>query len=211
MEFYREQFSSMVDGNAINRFKSEYQGSEEEKNDLLEAYEAHEGNLDKVYEEIMLSDVLEDDERFRAILKQAIADGEATDWPGFSKESPRKKSRRAAGAKKEAAEAMDLAKELGVEEKLFGNGKGKGKKGKEKKNEGGDDGLMALIQQRQKGRADDFFANLEAKYAPASKSGKGKKRHANDEPPEEAFQRARGQKSQSQTTRESRRSKKQRS
>ena len=202
MEFYREQFSSMVDGNAINRIKEEYQGSKEEKTDLLNSYEAHEGDLDKVYEDIMLSNVLDDDERFRAIIKQAIADGEVTDWPQFSNESPKKKSRRAASARKEAAEAMELAKELGVEEKLFGNGKGNGKKGKgKKKGDGDESSLMALIQQRQKDRAGNFFANLEAKYAPTSKSGKGKKRDAHDEPPEEAFQR----------TRESRRSKKQRS
>ena len=47
------------------------------------------------------------------------------------------------------------------------------------------DDLAGLIQQRQK-RAGDFFAGLEAKYAPK----KGKKRPSpEDEPPEEAFQR----------------------
>ena len=38
---------------------------------------------------------------------------------------------------------------------------------------------------RQQSREDDFFANLEAKYA---RKGKKVKRSAEDEPPEEAFQ-----------------------
>ena len=67
---------------------------------------------------------------------------------------------------------MEKEKEAGA-----GRGKGKG---------GGMDDLAALIQQRQKARAGDFFAGLEAKYTPK----KGKKRPSpEDEPPEEAFQR----------------------
>ncbi|WEW57245.1 hypothetical protein PRK78_002710 [Emydomyces testavorans] len=189
MDFYREQLSSMVDGRAIERFKSEYQGSEEEKRDVLEAYETHEGDLDRVYEEVMLSNVLDDDERFRKIIKQAIREGRVSDWPKFSKEGTKKKAQRVKTAKREAEEAKELAKELGFEDKLFGNGKGKGDK---KKSGGGDDddsALMALIQQRQKSRASTFLADLEAKYAAPSKDGKRKKRMADEnEPPEEAFQ-----------------------
>ena len=77
--------------------------------------------------------------------------------------------------------------------------KPKGKKGKKpaaSKSKGGKNdlgSLAALIQQRQKGRADNFLADLEAKY------GGGKKRGSPalyDEPSEEAFQKtaARGKK-----------------
>jgi DnaJ homolog subfamily C member 9 len=81
----------------------------------------------------------------------------------------------------EEGEAMELAEELGVKEKLFGTNT----KGKKSKKGGNDEaGLAALIQQRQKGRQENFFDNLEAKYA----GGKKPKRRAVDEPPEEAFQ-----------------------
>ncbi|PGH08522.1 hypothetical protein AJ80_07842 [Polytolypa hystricis UAMH7299] len=195
MDFYREQFSSMIDAAAVERFRQEYQGSEEEERDLLAAYERFEGDLDMVYEEVMLSNVLEDDERFREIITQAIRTGEVSDYSKFSKEGKKGRERRKKAAKKEAEEARELAKELGLEEKLFGKGEGKDKKGKGKKAGsgagGGDEaGLMALIQQRQKGRAGDFFAHLEAKYA-GKGAKKGKKRAAADEPPEEAFERNR--------------------
>ncbi|EAS34060.3 DnaJ domain-containing protein [Coccidioides immitis RS] len=184
VDFYREQFSSMVDGKAIEKIKAEYQGSEEEERDLLEAYETYEGDLDKVYEEVMLSNVLDDDERFRKIIKKAIRKGEVTDWPAFSKESAKKRSQRVKAAEKEAREAMEIAKELGVEDKLFGKKKGKG--------DDDENSLMALIQQRQRSRASNFLADLEAKYVAPSKSGKGKKRRTEEaEPPEEAFQRNR--------------------
>lgn len=202
VDFFRDQLSSMVDGKTLDKFKDEYKGSEEERDDLLSAYESHEGDMDAVYENVMLSNVLEDDARFREIISQAIRNGEATDWPKFSKESTQNKTQRKKRARKEAEEAEQLAKELGVEDKLYGNGKSKGKgpggkkkraKGQQDSNDGDDDddsGLKSLIQQRQKSRADNFFANLEAKYAgTGSKSAKGKKkRGAEDEPPEEAFQ-----------------------
>ncbi|EEP81609.1 predicted protein [Uncinocarpus reesii 1704] len=186
VDFYREQFSTMVDGKAIEKIKAEYQGSEEEKRDILVAYQGCEGDMDGVYEEVMLSNVLDDDERFREIIQQAIRDGDVDDWPAFSKETKQKRARRVKEAKKEAKEARALAKELGVEDKLFGDGKSSGKK------KAGDDdsALRALIQQRQKSRGADFLANLEAKYT--SRDAKGKKRRTGEsEPPDEAFQRNR--------------------
>ncbi|KAI1954938.1 hypothetical protein LOZ12_000818 [Ophidiomyces ophidiicola] len=188
VDFFREQLSSMVDGAVIEKLKTEYQGSQEEREDLLEAYENFEGDLDRVYEEVMLSNVLEDDKRFRKIIKQAIRDGEVQDWPKFSEESAARRNRRVKAAKQEAEEAKELAKELGVEDKLFGKqDKKRTKQGNA--DEDDDSALQALIQQRQKSRGATFLANLEAKYGGASRGGKGQKRAAADanEPPEEAF------------------------
>ncbi len=42
----------------------------------MAAYEEFEGDMDMVYESVMLSDVIEDDERFRGIIDQAIEGGE---------------------------------------------------------------------------------------------------------------------------------------
>jgi DnaJ family protein C protein 9 len=184
MEFYREQFSTMVDSSAIDKIKKEYQGSDEERGDLLAAFEKYKGDLDKVYEVVMLSNVLDDDERFRTIIDKAIADGEVKGWKSYTQESEAKRQRRLKHAQDEAKEAAELAKEL--------DEKGTGGKGKKKKASKADDNeLAALIQQRQKARAENFFDQLEAKYTqPKKGSGKGKKRapEVDDEPPEEAFE-----------------------
>lgn len=167
----------MVDSSAIDKIKEEYQGSEEERADLLAAFEQFKGDLDRIYEVVMLSSVLDDDERFRTIIDKAIADGEVKGWEKYTEESESKRKKRLKRAQEEAAEAEEAAKEL--EEK----GATK-KKGKKKATRDDDNALAALIQQRQQSRAANFFDNLEAKYAP---KGEAKKRAAADEPPEEAF------------------------
>lgn len=186
MEFYREQFSSMVDSSAIEKIKKEYQGSDQERQDLLSAFEKNKGNMDSVYEVVMLSNVLDDDERFRSIIDEAIQKKEVTAWDKYVNESKKTRELRLEHARKEAREAEELAKELDAEEKLGRKGRGKGKKKKATKAD--DNELVALIQQRQKSRAANFFDDLEAKYAqPKKGTGKSKKRAA-DEPPEEAFE-----------------------
>ncbi|OGM44858.1 DnaJ domain protein [Aspergillus bombycis] len=181
-DFYREQFSSAIDVKALDKFKQEYQGSEEEESDLLAAFEKYRGDMDKIYESVMLCNVLDDDERFRALIDKAIADGKVEKYKKYSEEPERKRQQRFKRAQKEAKEAEEAAKEL--EEKEEVKGTTKAKKGKKKKTSAMDDSdLVALIQQRQASRAESFFDKLEAKYAP------GKKRGAKfEEPPEEAFE-----------------------
>ncbi|KAK7703784.1 hypothetical protein SLS57_010747 [Botryosphaeria dothidea] len=177
-EYYKEQFEGIVTAEAIEKFKQEYKGGAEERNDLLEAYKKFKGNMNKIYEIIMLSNPLEDEERFRSILDAAIADGTVPVEKNYAEESEKSRQNRMKAARKEADEADDAAKEIGTSDKK-----------KKKTQAGGDLGdLAAMIQQRQKGRAESFFDQLEAKYAPDSKKGK-KRAPPPDEPPEEAFQR----------------------
>ncbi|EGE83520.1 DnaJ domain-containing protein [Blastomyces gilchristii SLH14081] len=193
VDFFREQFSAVISGEAIDKIKREYQGSEGERTDLLAAYERFKGDLDRVYEEIMLSNVLEDDGRFREIIDAAIAAGEVKDWPKYSRETEKKRAQRLAKARREAEEAEELVEELGIGDKL--NGKKGQAKQKGKQDSMSD--LAALIHQRQKSRAAAFLDDMEAKYAPSSGSkaaagkGNGRKRKAGErngnEPPEEAF------------------------
>jgi DnaJ family protein C protein 9 len=186
-DFYRSQFEEIVTAEAIDKFKKEYQDSEEEKLAVIEAYINSEGDMDAVYEEVMLSNPMDDDERFRAIIDAEIDAKRVEAYDTYVKESKASKRRRKENAKTEALEAEEAAKELGVHEQLFGNRESK-KKAKAKSKEPDTSGLAALIQQRQKQRQGDFFADLEAKYAP-KKSSKNGKRRAEEEPPEEAFQR----------------------
>lgn len=170
----------MLDTRAVSDFQKKYQGSDEEKKDLLEAYEQHEGEMDGIYDSVMLSNVLDDDERFRAIIDQAIADGQVEKYPKYSEESESKRQRRVKRAQKEAKEAEKLAKEVETNKKKKAAAAAKASKAA---SGGGDDDLLALITKRQQQRGQGFFAQLEEKYG----QPKGKKRGAADEPPEEAF------------------------
>jgi DnaJ family protein C protein 9 len=189
-DFYREQFVDVVSEDAIEKFAKQYKGSDEEKDDLLIAFSDAKGNMEKVYETVMLSNVIEDDERFRKIIDEAIAKGDVEGYKAYVKESQASKKRRLKEANSEAKEAEEYAKELGVADKLYK------KKGKSDSN--GEDALMALIQKRQQGRS-SFLDDLEKKYAaqakPKAKGKKGNKRASPDdeeeeEPSEEAFQAA---------------------
>lgn len=190
--FYRAQFDDVVTTESIEQFRKEYQGSEEEKMHVLEAYIEGEGDMEYVYEQIMLSDPLNDEERFRKMIDEEIDAGRVEGYAKYKRESKKARERRMKAAKREREEAEEYAKELGVHDKLFGNGEANGQSPKKKVKKGKEDvsGLAALIQQRNKERSKDFFADLEAKYAPK----KGKKRKSAvdeevDEPPEEAFER----------------------
>ena len=186
MDFYREQFSNSVDTNALEQLKKEYQGSEEEERDVLSAFEKHKGDMDRVYESVMLCNVLDDDDRFRTVINKAIADGEVENYKKYAEESDAKRQQRVKAAQKEAQEAEQLAKE--IEDKKAKNKKGGASKKKAtiKDNPMDDNSLVAMIQQRQANRAGAFFDSLEEKYAP--KGGQKKRGAAQvDEPPEEAF------------------------
>ena len=132
-DFYREQYRDAISEDAIKQFATQYKGSDEEKDDVLAAYEEFEGDMDGVYEQA-----------------------------------------RVKGAKKEAQEADELAKELGVYEKLRGGGK-KSKKDSEA-------GLAALIQRNQSSRM-SALEKLAEKYGAVpkpGKAGKAKKRGAKE-------------------------------
>ncbi|KAI0133673.1 chaperone protein dnaJ 6 [Xylariales sp. AK1849] len=179
-DFYREQFRDAVSDDAINKFAAKYKHSDEEKDDLIAAYQKYKGDMNKVYQSVMLSNVLEDDERFRKIIDEAVASGDVQAYKAYTKETQKSKDTRIKAAKAESTEAEEYAKELGVHDKLFG-----GKKQKKGKKDSSGDDLAALIQRNQKDRS-SFLGNLEAKYSGAPK---GKKTQTH-EPSEDDFQAA---------------------
>ena len=174
-DYYREQYRDAISEDAIKQFAAKYKGSDEEKDDILAVYEEFEGDMDKVYETVMLSDVLEDDTRFREIIDEAIADEEVPSFKAYSKETKKSKQARFRAAKMEAREADDLAKELGVYDKLRGGGK--------KSAKDSEAGLAALIQRNQSSRM-SALDKLAEKYGAVPKAGKaskgGKKRSAKE-------------------------------
>ncbi|KAK4148774.1 hypothetical protein C8A00DRAFT_38641, partial [Chaetomidium leptoderma] len=169
-EFYQEQYRDAISEEAIKQFAAKYKDSDEEKDDILAAYEEFEGDMDGVYESVMLSNVLEDDTRFREVIDAAIEAEEVPRFDAYAKETKKSKNARVKAAKKEAQEADELAKELGVYDKLRGGGKKKSQKDSEA-------GLAALIQRNQASRM-SALDKLAEKYGAVPKAGKGGKKRA---------------------------------
>lgn len=185
----------MVNDEAINKFSTEYKGNAEERRDLIKAYKKAKGNMQAIYELVMLSDILEDDDRFRQILDEEIKSGTIESCPAYAKESDatRQKAKDIERKRREDYEKREAKKEAAAEKA----GKPKAKSKKKSANDMGD--LAALIQQRQKSRAGNFFDHLEAKYAPKPRGSK--RSTPMDEPPEEAFQATAARKKQKQSCR----------
>ncbi|CAI6326325.1 unnamed protein product [Periconia digitata] len=199
LSFYREQFSEALTTENITNFSQKYKGSEEEKQDLLKAYTEREGNLDYIFQTVMLSDVLEDDIRFRKILDDEIAKGTIESYPKYERannDATRQKVKDKVRKQREEFDKRDAAKKQKEEEgTAAASGAAAGKasvkastKSKKSAASNNMDDLASLIQQRQKSRQGNFFDHLEAKYAPKSTGGRGRKRESPmDEPSEEAF------------------------
>ncbi|GAB7363789.1 hypothetical protein MBLNU230_g4356t1 [Neophaeotheca triangularis] len=181
--FYREQFAGAVTREAITSFSDKYKGSDEEREDVLAAFEEFEGNMNKLYQKVMLSDAADDEERFRAIIDDALGSGEVSPHPRYTEESVKSREARVKKAKKEKARAE---REKGKHEERFEAAEEKRRGGKGKKGDGEGD-LAALIQGRQMGRGAAFLQGLEEKYA-GGESKRGKKRGVEvEEPSEDAF------------------------
>ncbi|KAK5141110.1 hypothetical protein LTR32_006255 [Rachicladosporium monterosium] len=65
--FFREQYKSAVTEASINQFAGQYKGSEEEQRHVLGAYKKYQGNWEAMFEMVMLSDMLDDEDRFRKV------------------------------------------------------------------------------------------------------------------------------------------------
>ncbi len=179
--YFKAQYAETVTVDKLNGLKITYQGSEKERHDVLDAYKRYNGNLTKVFRDVMMSIALEDEDRFRGYIDAAIAAEEVQGFDAYVNEAKKVGKARKKGAEREKAEAIEHAKELGIYESLFGNGRPK---------DGGQKGLADLIQQKQKQRATTFLDDLETKYggkSAADGKSNGKKRKANDKPTEEAL------------------------
>ncbi|PVH79179.1 DnaJ-domain-containing protein [Cadophora sp. DSE1049] len=187
-DFYSEQFRDVVTEDAIDRFAKSYKNSDEERDDVVQAYEMSRGTWRDIYESVMLSDPLEDEDRFRSYIDAAIASGDVRGFKIYTEESEKDKQKR---MKRARLEAEKEAGEAEVEAKKI--------EGKKKAKKDGLGDLAALIQRRQVNAGSSFLDNLEAKYKAQEKEKKpkgkkGKKRVSDDdeddEPSEEAFQAA---------------------
>lgn len=157
--YFRELFQRVTFAD-LDAFKATYVGSAEEYEDVLAEYVRHRGDIAKISEGVFFGDVASED-RYLGIIKRAVARGIVPQFDAYQKifsdeavyrAGQRKRKKR---AEREAGEAAELARELG----LSTDGRGRPKQS-----------LTEVIQARQKGRFDALIANLESKYSPKSKS-----------------------------------------
>jgi len=136
----------------IKNFEKEYKGSEEEVKDLKSAYCEYKGDMDAIMDAVLCSSI-EDEPRFRKTLTELINNKELPKYKKFTKEGADKKEARRRKADSEAAEAEAALAELGGGD--------------------GENSLRNMIMQRhqaRQGAANDFFAQLEQKYAKPKKA-----------------------------------------
>ncbi|KAG8551996.1 hypothetical protein GDO81_004371 [Engystomops pustulosus] len=137
----------------IKEYETKYKGSEEERADVIQAYLDFEGDMDTIMESVVLAGI-DDEPRFRDIIKKAIKKKEVPAYDAFVKEAKKKRDQRKKRAHDEALEAEAMRKDIGLGS--------------------GEDDLKALIQKRQQDRekeVDSFMAQLEAKYCKNTKKG----------------------------------------
>ncbi|EMR09957.1 hypothetical protein PNEG_01715 [Pneumocystis murina B123] len=135
--------------------KDLYNSSEEERQDLYQAYEQFKGSMTDIFSYVLCSNVLSDEERFRAMIDEGIKRKELKKYKNYTQETFSQRLKRRKKAEKEAEEAEQLTKELGLDKTL-----------KKIKTE---DDLQALIKQRQSTRMETLINSLETKYGSSKK------------------------------------------
>ncbi|KAK2466928.1 hypothetical protein APHAL10511_001186 [Amanita phalloides] len=191
-EAYFEDLFDRVTRGRLDEMKKEYQGSAEETEDLKGAYLDTQGSIGEIMNFIPHS-TQDDEARFIIAISRLISKEELPNLPLWESSTKDEKARlvRKEKSGKEATEAEQLAKELGVWDEFYGSGKtGKrGRKGRSK-GHGKDNGdaadeeaedysaLQALILKKKEKNMDSFFDSLAAKYTGTEKKSKnkGKKR-----------------------------------
>lgn len=142
----------------------DYTGSQEEKDDIKDAYGDSQGDIEHIMAHIPFS-TYEDEPRIVSIVQSLIKSKEISStpiWQKQVKDEKSKKSRKKRG-EVEAAEAEEAAKEMGVWDEFYGSGQKGKRKGKAPAKDKEDGALKALIQKRQTTRG-SFLDNLAAKY-----------------------------------------------
>lgn len=139
-DFFRALYKKVTEAD-IEEFEANYRGSDSEKKDLIELYKKCKGNMNRLFCSMLCSDTKLDSHRFKDILDEAIAAGEAKETKAYKKWA------------KEVSETKPPTSPL----RRRGN--------KSSKKEEGD--LLAIISQRRserKDRFDSMFSSLVSKY-----------------------------------------------
>ncbi|CAK5075304.1 unnamed protein product [Meloidogyne enterolobii] len=155
----------------IEEYLKKFRGSQQEMNDVKNAYVKYKGDMDKILETVIGADVQNED-RIREIIRHFIELGELPSLPKYKNEKPISRVRRMKRAAYEAKRAEKVVEEMRA------LGSAGGSKDGEEENGGGKGDLGSLILANQKKREkqqDDFLAHLEQKYGGNPKPKKSRK------------------------------------
>ncbi|CEP19313.1 hypothetical protein [Parasitella parasitica] len=168
--YFKELWTGVVNAETIEAQKLKYQGSEEEKKDLLAAYVSCKGNMDRILQSVECSSAV-DGERFEKLIRTAVEEKAVPIFRAFDKSTtPQAHQKRIVTEQKEAA----------AFEKQQAKDKKKNKE--ESKTTDDDSSLLALIQNRAKERnakMNSIIDSIEEKH--------GRKRKELNMPSEEEF------------------------
>ncbi|XP_030028084.2 dnaJ homolog subfamily C member 9 [Manduca sexta] len=143
--YWRVLFKKITEEDII-AYEKEYIGSSEEREDLKNAYLAGKGNMDYIVDQVQFART-EHEPRLREIINEMIESGEVPAYKAFTHEPEKKRQKRIAKENREAEEAEELKKEMGMKS--------------------GANSLEIMIRQKQETRAkqlDSFIDDLAAKY-----------------------------------------------
>lgn len=99
---------------AFDQFKREYEGSLEERQEIIGLYTKHRGCMARVVDHMLLGED-EQEERYREILDAEIGKGNLPQYPGYNKGKGKRllqNKKRQAKREKEAARAQELLADL---------------------------------------------------------------------------------------------------
>ncbi|UZJ56063.1 hypothetical protein CBS101457_005383 [Exobasidium rhododendri] len=212
--YFKEMWTGEVSAKSLETFKKKYRHSKEEKEDILKGYEACKGNLPAIVDHVPFLSLREDKVRVEELIEDSIKAKEVTRYKGW--DESRKDAKLIAQAEKKEAkeekEAMEMAREMGVYDALFGkDAQTKGSNDKSKKRKGGQDkgddkgdddfaALQSIIAKRNEqrsGHIDGLIARLEADASKKANGGAKKSKKASlaaepeEGPSEEHFERTR--------------------
>lgn len=149
---WKEYFDAMwkkISKDDITSFAAKWVGGEEEKREVIEAYEKYKGNMDKILEHVILAE-WSDESRFREIIETEIGEGRLERYKAF-KADPKATKKRQRKALKEAKEHEKMMQDQDNDLKE----------------------LQALIKSNAKNKLDAVVASIEGKV-----TKRGKKRVA---------------------------------
>ncbi|KAL3311684.1 hypothetical protein Ciccas_009734 [Cichlidogyrus casuarinus] len=146
-------FFPKVDLKAVDKLKSEYVGSEQERKDIKENYVKFKGDMNSIMESTMFAEIEREDE-IREIINELISSGEVEAYKKYTNESAASKMKRKKDAEKDRNEMIKDSKKSKPKPDL--------------------EDLAIAIRSRQQKECASFLDSLEAKYAPKPKKSRTK-------------------------------------
>uniref|UniRef100_A0A915N9F8 J domain-containing protein n=1 Tax=Meloidogyne javanica TaxID=6303 RepID=A0A915N9F8_MELJA len=158
----------------IEEYLKKFRGSQQEMNDVKNAYVKYKGDMDKILETVIGADVQNED-RIREIIRHFIELGELPSLPKYKNEKPISRVRRMKRAAYEAKRAEKVVEEMRALGSAGGSKDDDEENGGSREGKGDLGSLILANQKKREKQQDDFLAHLEQKYGGNPKPKKSRK------------------------------------